>query len=117
MAKRDLGKLGVTELTQLETPLPPGIRCSVKLALRKNDDGTTYNRVRGFDVLGIDDDPNADPDFAPPPRSGQPDTTGPADTATAKAVAPTGTEAEANTPAARLIDTAAPTRAAMEAGR
>ena len=39
MAKRDLGKLGVTALEQLERPLPPGIRCRVKLALRRDDDG------------------------------------------------------------------------------
>jgi hypothetical protein len=65
MTKRDLGKLGVTSVDQLEAPLPAGIRCMVKLALRRDDDGTEYNRVRGFDVLGIDADPTADPDFAP----------------------------------------------------
>jgi len=54
MAKRDLGKLGITSLEQLEQPLPPGIRCVVKLALRRGDDGTEYNRVRSFDVLSID---------------------------------------------------------------
>jgi len=54
MAKRDLGKLGVTSLDQLERPLPPGIRCRVKLVLRKDDDGTEHNRVRSFEVVGID---------------------------------------------------------------
>ena len=54
MAKRDLGKLGVTSLEQLELPLPPGIRCKVKLVLRKDDDGTQHNRVRVFEVVGID---------------------------------------------------------------
>ena len=54
MAKRDLGKLGITSLEQLEGPLPPGIRCKVKLALRKGDDGAEYNKVRSFEVLGID---------------------------------------------------------------
>jgi hypothetical protein len=63
MAKRDLGKLGVTSLDQLDNPLPPGIRCKVKLALRKDDDGNEYNRVRSFEVLGIDP-PEADA-FAP----------------------------------------------------
>lgn len=53
-AKRDLGKLGVTELGQLEQPLPPGIRCRVKLSLRRDDDGSEYNRVRSFEVIGID---------------------------------------------------------------
>jgi hypothetical protein len=54
MAKRDLLKLGVTALEQLERPLPPGIRCRVKLAFRRDDDGTEYNRVKRFEVIGID---------------------------------------------------------------
>ncbi len=54
MTKRDLGKLGVKSLEQLEAPLPPGIRCDVKLTLRKGDDGGEYTHVRSFDVLGID---------------------------------------------------------------
>lgn len=54
MAKRDLGKLGITALEQLERPLPSGIRCKVKLALRKDDDGAEFNRVRSFEVIGID---------------------------------------------------------------
>lgn len=65
MAKRDLGKLGVRDVEQLENPLPPGIRCSCKLALRRDDDGTEYNRLRSFDVVAIDADPTADDDFAP----------------------------------------------------
>ena len=63
MAKRDLGKLGVTSLDQLESPLPPGIRCQVKLVLRRDDDGTEYNRIRRFEVIGIDE-PEQDA-FAP----------------------------------------------------
>jgi hypothetical protein len=55
MAKRDLGKLGVTDLEQLERPLPSGIRCSVTLALRREDHGSEYNRVRRFEALGIDE--------------------------------------------------------------
>ena len=54
MAKRDLSKLGVSELDQLEQPLPAGIRCRVKLALRKDDNGAEFNKVRRFDVEGID---------------------------------------------------------------
>jgi hypothetical protein len=54
MAKRDLAKLGVTALEQLERPLPQGIRCKVKLVLRRDDDGTETNKVKRFDVLGID---------------------------------------------------------------
>lgn len=63
MAKRDLGKLGVVSLDMLERPLPPGIRCNVKLALRRDDDGNEHNRVRGFEVLSIDE-PERDA-FAP----------------------------------------------------
>ncbi len=63
MAKRDLGKLGITSLDQLEIPLPPGIRCRVKLALRRDDDESEHNRVKRFEVVGIDE-PETDP-FAP----------------------------------------------------
>lgn len=63
MAKRDLAKLGVTALEQLERPLPPGIRCQVKLALRRDDDGNETNKVKRLDVLGIDP-PDVEP-FAP----------------------------------------------------
>jgi hypothetical protein len=80
MTKRDLSKLGVMSVEQLDAPIPPGIRCKVKLALRRDDDGTEYNRVRSFEVLGIDADATADPDFAPaegeaptPPREYDPD--------------------------------------------
>jgi len=69
MSKRDLGKVGITDLSQLEKPVPPGIRCNVRVALRRDDDGTAFNRVRAFDVVGIDEperDPFA-PDTATPP--------------------------------------------------
>lgn len=69
MAKRDLAKLGVTDPVQLESPLPPGIRCAVKVTLRREDDGTEHNRVKHFDVIGIDADPTADADFAPSTES------------------------------------------------
>jgi hypothetical protein len=68
--KRDLAKLGITALEQLERPLPTNIRirCTVQVTLRTEDDGTTYNRVKRFDVLGIDT-PEVDafaPDAAEP---------------------------------------------------
>ena len=62
-AKRDLGKLGVTDLAQLENPLPRFIRVKAKVALRRDDDGAEYNRVRRFDVIGLDT-PEQD-EFAP----------------------------------------------------
>ena len=64
MTKRDLAKLGVTSLAQLETPLPVGIRCRVMVTLRKDDAGTEHNRVKSFEVIGVDT--VADDDFAPP---------------------------------------------------
>ena len=54
MTKRDLAKLGVTAIEQLERPLPPGIRCNVKLALRREDDGSETNKLKRFEVIGID---------------------------------------------------------------
>lgn len=64
--KRDLAKLGIGSLDQLESKtIPPDrIRCAVRVALRTEDDGTQRNRVRRFDVLRVDDAPPADP-FAP----------------------------------------------------
>ncbi len=62
-AKRDLAKLGVTEPSQLEQPLPPGIIVRARLALRSGDDGSQYNRVVKFEVLRIEK-PEQDP-FAP----------------------------------------------------
>ena len=63
-AKRDFAKLGITNpKVQLERPLPQGIRCKCKVALRKADDGEEYNKVKSFAVVGIDK-PEVDP-FAP----------------------------------------------------
>jgi hypothetical protein len=67
MAKRDLGKLGVTALKQLEGPLPKGIRCRVQVALRRDDNNVEHNRVRAFEVIGIDP-PDVDA-FAPLPTN------------------------------------------------
>lgn len=66
MAKRDLGKLRITSLEQLEQPVPQRIVCAVKLALRTEDDGTRHNKVRSFEVLRIET-PAAEP-FAPDDR-------------------------------------------------
>ena len=84
MAKRDLVKLGIKDLAQLDSPLPHGIRCKVRLALRREDDGNERNRVVRFDVIGIDP-PTPDP-FAPADASeGKPP---------AEAVEPPGTNGE-----------------------
>ena len=60
MTKRDLAKLGVSDFAQLERPLSAVLRVKLRLAVRRDDDGNTYNRVQRFDVLGIDE-PEKDP--------------------------------------------------------
>lgn len=69
MAKRDLSKIGVTSLEQLERPLPQGIVCAVNLSLRRDDDGAKYNRVKRFELLRIEP-PKPDP-FAPASANGE----------------------------------------------
>ena len=64
LAKRDLAKLGITTLEQLEQPFPPGIHCRIKVVTRKADNGNESNQVRSFEVVGID--APEDCDFAPP---------------------------------------------------
>ena len=66
MSKRDLMKLGIVSGEQMERPLPRGIRCKVTAVVRRDDDGIERNRVRSFEVVGIDA-PVADP-FAPKPE-------------------------------------------------
>ncbi len=63
--KRDCLKLVLDSLDKLESAAVPSgrIRCKVRVALRRNDDGTEHNRVIRFDVLRIDE-PERDP-FAP----------------------------------------------------
>lgn len=61
--KRDLAKLGIREFTQLDQPLPRGITVRANVVLRRQDDGREHNRVRDFEVIGIEE---ASPDpFAP----------------------------------------------------
>jgi hypothetical protein len=66
MSKRDLSKLGVTTLDMLDRPLPAGIVCDVRVALRADDDGVERNRVSRFDVVEVLADPTGDDDFASP---------------------------------------------------
>lgn len=54
MTKAALAKLGITSLEDLSKTLPRGIRARVKLTLRAEDNGATYNRVKSFDVTGIE---------------------------------------------------------------
>ena len=68
MSKRDLLKLGIDDPTKLERPLPKGIRCKVKVALRRDDHGNERNRVVRFEVIGVDR-PIVD-EFAPEANGG-----------------------------------------------
>jgi hypothetical protein len=70
MAKRDLAKLGVVSLDQLEQPLPQGIVCRVALTLRTADDGVQFNAAKSFSVERIEPQ-QADP-FAPQSENGKP---------------------------------------------
>jgi hypothetical protein len=54
MTKRDLAKIGVMDLEQLEQPLPAGILIKGKLALRTDDDGNESNRLVRFECVGIE---------------------------------------------------------------
>jgi hypothetical protein len=79
MTKRDLGKLGVTRLEQLERPLPQGIRCRVRLVLHADDNGAERNRVRSLEVTGIDPlDPFAPLDGTGPAGASVPSPASPA---------------------------------------
>lgn len=62
-SKRDLIKLGIKSPDQMEVPLPRGIRCRVTVVVWKDNNGIETNKVRSFEVVGIDT-PEADP-FAP----------------------------------------------------
>jgi len=51
ITKRDLEKLGLTQLEQLEEPLPSGLVCKVKLSTNCPEGGTKYNYVEDFTVM------------------------------------------------------------------
>jgi len=70
-SKRDLKKLGVNSPEQMERPLPRWLRCKVTVVLLKDDDRIERNKVRSFEVVGIDK-PEADP-FAPKGDAAEPD--------------------------------------------
>lgn len=66
MTKRDLEKIGIagdfkTIEGMLERPLPAVFLCKLRLALREDDNGNQSNKLRSFEITGIEP---ADP-FAP----------------------------------------------------
>lgn len=124
--KRDCTKLGLDSLDKLETAnVEPGrIRCKVRVALRRDDDGTERNRVRGFDVLGIDepqrdafaptDDAPAGPDNTPETATESAEPTVDADTSFDPAQLDAQLEAD-KAAAAASADSQAPTPSATGA--
>lgn len=56
--KRMLAKLGITSPAQLQQPLPYGLRCKVRVGVRKDDQDTTRNQVEDFTYLGQDEAPS-----------------------------------------------------------
>ena len=49
--KYELGELGITDLDQLEQPLPVGLTVEVALARRTGDDGLPYNKIRSLKAI------------------------------------------------------------------
>ncbi len=67
--KRDLAPLGIGAMDDLEKPLPR-FRCRCRLVIRKDDNGDERNRLKSFEVIGIDkpdDDPFAQGTVGKPP--------------------------------------------------
>lgn len=61
--KRDLAKLGITDLEQLDGPVPQGIIIRAKVSVRRNDKDEEVNVIRSFQLEGIEEQkPDA---FAP----------------------------------------------------
>jgi len=67
--KRDCAKLGLNTLEEIESAsvAPRCIRCKVHVVLRTDDKSESFNRVKRFDVLRVDE-PERDP-FAPTDRA------------------------------------------------
>lgn len=57
--KRDLPKLGITDLAMLDRPLPDGIIVRAKVVQHTSDKGAVYNDVKQFEVVAIERDPFA----------------------------------------------------------
>lgn len=53
-AKRELKRIGITDFRQLDQPVPEGLICELTVALRQDIDGTEFNRVRTFAVVGTE---------------------------------------------------------------
>jgi hypothetical protein len=67
MTKRELAKLGIERIADLEKPLPSGRIYMLSVVVRVRDNGTSHNEVKRFEFLRVDKDPFAPPDNSPPP--------------------------------------------------
>jgi hypothetical protein len=52
--KRDLAKIGITDPEQLDQPVPEGIILAIRVAVRRDDDGTERNRITRFELDHIE---------------------------------------------------------------
>jgi hypothetical protein len=73
ITRRELARIGIDRMEQLDHPIPRGILATVKLKVRRDEDGIERNRVTSFRVTGIE---VGEPDpFAPDAGSGDGSTT------------------------------------------
>ncbi len=79
MTKRDLAKIGVTDLAQLEQPLPAGILIRGRLARHRDDDGNESNKLKRFECVGVEKGDAFEPpaDDAGQSDAGEPNTSFP----------------------------------------
>jgi hypothetical protein len=54
MTKRDLAKIGVTTLEQMDKPLPPGILIRGKVVIHRDDEGNEVNKLKRFECIGTE---------------------------------------------------------------
>jgi hypothetical protein len=61
IAKKELSKLGIRSLVQLQSPLPAGMVMTVSVALETTDKGREYNKVVSFNRSTGNDSDNRSP--------------------------------------------------------
>lgn len=53
---RALGKIGITDLGQLDAGLQPGLVVRAKVVVRKRDNGDERNEVRSWELVAVNED-------------------------------------------------------------
>jgi hypothetical protein len=51
---RELGKIGLTTLGQLDAPFPAGLVVRAKIFIRKRDNGDEFNEVRSWELVRVE---------------------------------------------------------------